>query len=182
MDSLDLYHAVGGRDGCRQLSEAFYARVKRDPLLRPLFPGKSLRCAVNAFAAFLAQFFGGSPEDARERWWLSLRESHQRFKIGPREQQAWLSKMVEALDDVPLDEAVRLALCGLFERSSAYIVNTGPVLGELVRPNPSSRCLCTWELADSRVTASPWRRSQRRYTGRTHSSVLRGERAPDRRR
>ena len=141
MDSVDLYQAVGGRGVCRQLSEAFYARVRRDPVLRPLFPGKSMRCAVEAFAAFLAQFLGGPAEDAQERWWLSLRESHLRFKIGPRERQAWMSNMVEALEDVPIDAPVRLALRGLFERSSAYIVNTGEVLREpAASGDPSNDC------------------------------------------
>jgi len=115
---------------CRQLSEAFYARVKRDPVLRPLFPGKSLRCAIEAFAAFLAQFLGGPAEDARERWFLSLRESHLRFQIGARERQAWMNNMVAALEEVPIDEPVRLALRGLFERSSAYLVNAGPGMAE----------------------------------------------------
>ena len=71
--SVDLYAAVGGKDGCRSLSEAFYGRVKSDPVLRPLFPGKSMRCAIEAFAAFLAQFLGGPAEDAEKRWSLSLR-------------------------------------------------------------------------------------------------------------
>ena len=130
MDSVDLYQALGGRRVCLQLAEAFYTRVKRDPVLRPLFPGKSIRCAVEAFAAFLAQFLGGPAEDARARWWLSLRESHLRFKIGSRERQAWMSNMAEALEDVPIDEPVRLALRDLFARSSAYIVNTGRPLDE----------------------------------------------------
>lgn len=125
MDSGDLYQAVGGRGGCRQLSEAFYARVGRDPVLRPLFPGKSMRCAIEAFAAFLAQFLGGPAADAQERWWLSLRESHLRFKIGPREREAWMSNMAEALEDVPMNEAIRLALRDLFEGASAYIANSG---------------------------------------------------------
>jgi truncated hemoglobin YjbI len=125
MGSVDLYRAVGGRRGCRQLSEAFYARVKQDPVLRPLFPGKSMRCAIEAFAAFLAQFLGGPAEDAGQRWWLSLRESHLRFKIGPREQQAWMSNMVQALDDVPIEESIRAALRELFELASAYLVNSG---------------------------------------------------------
>ena len=125
MDSVDLYQAVGGRGVCRRLSEAFYARVKRDPVLRPLFPGKSMKCAANAFAAFLAQFLGGPADDAERRWWLSLRESHLRFKIGPPEREAWMSNMLEALEDVPMNEPVRLTLRELFERSSAYIVNTG---------------------------------------------------------
>jgi truncated hemoglobin YjbI len=138
MGAVDLYQAVGGRSGCRQLAESFYARVKRDPVLRPLFPGKSMRCAVEAFAAFLAQFLGGPAEDAQERWWLSLRESHLRFKIGPREQQSWMSNMVATLEDVPIDEPVRLALRDLFERSSAYIVNTGQAPGEPAAPEAPS--------------------------------------------
>jgi hemoglobin len=142
MDSVDLYQAVGGRGVCRQLSEAFYSRVKRDPVLRPLFPGKSMRCAVEAFAAFLAQFLGGPAGDAEERWWLSLRDSHLRFKIGPRERQAWMSNMLEALEDVPVDEPVRLALRDLFERSSAYLVNTGHSPCEPVAlEDPSNHCI-----------------------------------------
>ena len=138
MDGVDLYQAVGGRDMCRRLSDAFYARVQRDPVLRPLFPGKSLRCAAEAFAAFLAQFLGGPAEHAQARWRLSLRESHLRFKIGPRERQAWMSNMVEALADAPVDESVRAALRDLFARSSAYIVNTGQAPAEPDPPtNPS---------------------------------------------
>src|SRR5579859_1910667 len=113
MDPVDLYEAAGGRRVCLQLSEAFYARVERDPVLRPLFPGKSMRCAVEAFTAFLAQFLGGPAGDAEERWWLSLRESHLRFKIGRRERRAWMRNMIEALEDMPMDQPVRLALRGL---------------------------------------------------------------------
>ena len=138
MDSVDLYQTVGGREVCLQLSEAFYARVQQDPVLRPLFPGKSMRCAIHAFAAFLAQFLGPA-EDAQGRWWLSLRESHRRFKIGPRERQAWMRNMVEALEDVPVEEPVRQALRRLFERSSAYLVNTGQGMAEPDTPeNPSN--------------------------------------------
>src|SRR5215472_4217742 len=137
MASIDLYQATGGRRVCRQLSEAFYARVARDPVLRPLFPGKSFRCAVEAFAAFLAQFLGGPAEDAQQRWWLSLRESHLRFKIGPREREAWMKNMVQALEDVPIEEPVRTALRGVFERSSAYLVNHGQAQAEAGPPEAS---------------------------------------------
>src|SRR5882724_11450573 len=70
--------ALGGEDGCRRLSAEFYARVGQDQVLRPLFPGKSLRCATEAFAAFLIQFLGGDEEQTQHRWYLSLRESHAR--------------------------------------------------------------------------------------------------------
>lgn len=125
MDGFNLYQAIGGREACRKLSEAFYARVARDSLLRPLFPGKTLKCAIEAFAAFLAQFLGGPSEDAQGRWWLSLHQSHSRFKIGQRERDAWIKNMIKALDDVPFEGPVRSALREFFERSSAYLVNIG---------------------------------------------------------
>jgi truncated hemoglobin YjbI len=121
----NLFEAIGGSSTCRKLSVAFYARVAKDPTLRPLFPGKTFKCAIEEFAAFLAQFLGGPAEDAQRRWWLSLRESHLRFKIGPKERDAWLRNMKEAFDDVGMKEPLRSALHELFEQSSAYVVNTG---------------------------------------------------------
>jgi hemoglobin len=132
-----VFQALGGTAGCHRLASTFYGRVKQDPLLRPFFPGKTLKCAIEAFSAFLVQFLGGPGEDAQRRWWLSLNESHLRFTIGPKERNAWLSLMVTALDDVPIAESARGALLGFFERSSAYLVNQGEmpaVAGDGVEP------------------------------------------------
>ena len=49
----EFLETLGGEAGCKRLSAEFYARVGKDPVLRPLFPGKSLRCAIDEFAAFL---------------------------------------------------------------------------------------------------------------------------------
>ena len=105
-----LLEALGDEEGCRRLSAAFYARVGNDPVLRPLFPGKNLRCATEEFAAFLIQFLGGDEKQTQYRWWLSLRESHARFQIGPNARRAWLRHMEATLDAAPLDEATRNAL------------------------------------------------------------------------
>jgi hemoglobin len=114
--------ALGREAGCRRLSAEFYARVGQDPVLRPLFPGKSLRCATEEFAAFLIQFLGGDEEQAQHRWWLSLRESHARFRIGPTERSAWLKHMGATLEAAPLDEGTRKTLRQFFLQSSAYVV------------------------------------------------------------
>jgi hemoglobin len=129
-----LLEALGGEEGCRRLSAAFYARVGKDPVLRPFFPGKSLRCATEEFAAFLIQFLGGDEEQTQFRWWLSLRESHARFEIGPGARRAWLRQMEATLDAVPLDDAARNALHHFFSCSSAYVIgqdNAGPDHEEL---------------------------------------------------
>lgn len=125
MHVSNLYEAIGGAPACRQLAIAFYARVKQDPVLSPLFPGKSLRCAIEEFTAFLAQFLGGPSTDSQRRWWLSIRESHQRFKIGQRERDAWLANMAPALADCQIEEPARSELADFFARSSAYVVNHG---------------------------------------------------------
>lgn len=124
MQPIDLFDAIGGSAVCRLLSVAFYARVAKDSTLRPLFPGKTLKCAIEAFSAFLIQYLGGPSEEAQRRWWLSLRESHLRFKIGQKERDAWMGNMRMALNDVEMGESMRSALHELFEESSAYVVNT----------------------------------------------------------
>jgi hemoglobin len=117
-----LLEALGGEDGCRRLSAAFYARVGNDPVLHPFFPGKSVRCATEEFAAFLIQFLGGDEKQTQHRWWLSLRESHARFQIGPEARRAWLRHMEATLNAIPLENATRNALRQFFSHSSAYVI------------------------------------------------------------
>ncbi len=117
-----LLEALGGEEGCGRLSAAFYARVAQDPILRPFFPGKSLRCATDEFGAFLIQFLGGDEKKTQARWWLSLRESHARFQIGPDVRRAWLRHMEATLDHAQLDDATRNALRHFFSHSSAYVI------------------------------------------------------------
>jgi len=125
-----LLEALGGEAGCKRLSVEFYARVGKDPVLRPLFPGKTLKCAIEEFAAFLIQFLGGDEDQAQRRWWLSLRESHARFQIGPAERQAWLKNMDATLDASSIDEPTRKALKQFFEHSSAYVAGNEPARQE----------------------------------------------------
>jgi len=122
-----VLEALGGEEGCKRLSGAFYARVGKDPVLRPFFPGKSLRCATEAFGAFLIQFLGGDEKQTQFRWYLSLRESHARFQIGPNARHAWLKNMEATLDAAPLDEVTRNALRDFFSRSSAYVIGKDTV-------------------------------------------------------
>lgn len=64
---------------------------------------QSLRCATEEFAAFPIQLLDGDGEQTQYRWWLSLRESHARFLLGPTERSAWLKHMGATLDAAPLD-------------------------------------------------------------------------------
>ncbi len=127
-----LYRAIGAAPGCRALATAFYANVARDPILRPFFPS-TFTCAIEEFSAFLVQFLGGESEATQRRWWLSLRESHSRFPLGPRERDAWLQAMAITLDNHPNPD-LRATLLAFFEHASAHIVHhpaAPPLTGEL---------------------------------------------------
>lgn len=130
-EGLDLFQEIGGSEGCRRLSEAFYARVANDPVLRPIFRG-SFHCAIPAFARFLGQFLGGPSEYSPERWWLSLYESHLRFRIGVRERDAWVENMRRALDDVGAREPAAGILREFFGQSATHFVNQGEPDGRAV--------------------------------------------------
>ena len=139
-----LLDAIGGEEGCRRLSEAFYARVSKDPVLRPFFPGKSLRCAIEAFAAFLVQFLDGDEKQTQHRQYLSLRESHARFQIGAEARRAWLKNMEAALDAAAMEEATRRALCQFFSQSSSYVIgehDDEPTHEELAERWKQQQCL-----------------------------------------
>jgi hemoglobin len=137
VDGLDLHRAIGGTAAWRRLAVAFYSRVDRDPLLRPLFSGKTLHCAIEEFTAFLVQLFGGPSGDTQRRWWLSLRESHLRFRIGHKERAAWMENMVKALEDARIQEPLRSALREFFELSSAHVVNSGEPVPAAADPGES---------------------------------------------
>lgn len=119
--SSHLLIALGGEAGCQRLSADFYARVAKDPILRPLFPGKSLRCAREEFAAFLIQLLDGDEEHSQFRWQLSLRESHARFSLSASHRQAWLAHMRATLAALPLDADTRQALNQFFSHGAAYL-------------------------------------------------------------
>jgi len=116
---------LGGEAGCRRLAQGFYGRVAHSEALRPLFPGKSLRCASEELAAFLIQFLGGDEAQTQYRWWLSLRESHRRFKISEPQRGAWLALMGETIEDVIDEPAFRPQLRQFFRAVSEYLVGVG---------------------------------------------------------
>lgn len=119
---MHLLAQLGGEDGCRRLAAEFYGRVALDPLLcERLFPGKTLRCATEEFAAFLIQFLGGDEDQTQKRWWLSLRASHARFRITDAERQAWLRHMTATLEALQLPPSTREALIQFFGQTSEYV-------------------------------------------------------------
>ncbi|HEX6500068.1 MAG TPA: globin [Micromonosporaceae bacterium] len=119
-----FYDAVGGEPTFRKLVDVFYAGVAEDPLLRPMYPEEDLGPAADRLRMFLVQYWGGPNTYSQQRGHPRLRMRHAPFRVGPRERDAWLTHMRDAVDSLDLDPAHEAELWAYLERAAHFMVNT----------------------------------------------------------
>lgn len=119
---VSVYELVGGQAGMEALVDAFYERVDRDAVLRPLYPD-DLTDSRRHLALFLAQYFGGPTTYSEQRGHPRLRMRHAHIAIGQAERDAWYSAMAAALDDVAVAEPSRSAMLEYFAGSADWMIN-----------------------------------------------------------
>jgi hemoglobin len=122
-----FYEEVGGEPTFRELVRVFYAGVREDPVLRPLYPEEELEAAEERLALFLMQYWGGPTTYHETRGHPRLRMRHVSFPIGVVERDAWLRHMRAALDAVELDEAHEAQLWTYLVQAADSLRNEPPV-------------------------------------------------------
>jgi truncated hemoglobin YjbI len=116
-----LYERIGG-EKVERLVAAFYARVDRDPVIRPLY-GKTLTCAIHALTAFMTTWLGGpAVYDLRG---ARLRRRHMPFAIDARARDAWLTNMKAAVREVGIPAKEAGLLLAHLKFGARALVNTG---------------------------------------------------------
>ena len=95
---MSFYDEVGGSPFFTALVGDFYAGVRADPVLRPLYPPDEWDEAEERLRLFLVQYWGGPTTYGDTRGHPRLRMRHQPFVIGPAERDAWIATMSAALD------------------------------------------------------------------------------------
>lgn len=103
-----------GEDGFRRLVGAFYASVRTDAILAPMYPEHDLDGAERRLADFLVMRFGGSDRYVRERGHPRLRMRHALFAIDPAARDRWLALMGAALAASSFPDDVRAVLTDFF--------------------------------------------------------------------
>jgi hemoglobin len=119
---LTIYTVVGGDATFQKLVDLFYAKVAADEGLRAMFP-EDLEPGKHWQFLFLTQFFGGPARYAEQRGHPRLRMRHGPFPIDVRARNQWLQYMLEAIDEVGIEEPARSVMRDYFERGSAMMVN-----------------------------------------------------------
>ncbi|QPK82884.1 globin [Corynebacterium qintianiae] len=98
-----LYDELG-EDFFARLVSGFYAGVKEDDLIGPMYPEGDWEGAEDRLRWFLVQYWGGPHTFNAERGRPMLRKRHFPFSIGEAEAERWLALMETSLDQFGPDE------------------------------------------------------------------------------
>ncbi|MGK4584032.1 group II truncated hemoglobin [Kitasatospora sp. HPMI-4] len=131
-----LYEWAGGAEALERLTEEFYARVRKDELLAPLFAHMDDDHPKHV-ATFLGEVLGG-PEHYTEQHggYHHMVSRHRGRAIKPEQRARWVELMREAMDVVglPDDAEFRSAFIGYIEFGSRRaMANSQPGVGSTGR-------------------------------------------------
>lgn len=125
----NLYDWAGGMAALEKLTDAFYGKVKADPLLAPVFAQMDPEHPQHV-AKFLAEVFGGPkaysqahgghPEMVRHHLGRQLQETQRR---------RWVELLIDAADEIglPDDPEFRSAFVGYIEWGTRLaVINSQP--------------------------------------------------------
>ena len=124
-----LFDALGGDTFFRPLVAGFYAQVKEDDLIGPMYPDQDWEGAENRLRWFLEQYWGGPRTYQERRGNPMLRRRHFPFPIGEAEAERWLELMGRSLDQFTEDQlppAYRAQLWNHMQRVAYMMINQGP--------------------------------------------------------
>ena len=116
---------AGGPDAFVRLVDAFYCRVERDPVLRPMYPD-DLGPGKEHLALFLAQYFGATDLYSSRRGHPRLRMRHAPFPIDGDAAARWATHMLDAVADQGFPPPVRAAVEEYVVRATPTLVNRLP--------------------------------------------------------
>jgi hemoglobin len=118
-----FFDEVGGAPTFDRLVSHFYAGVRTDPVLAPLYPQDDWEGAETRLRMFLEQYWGGPTTYSEQRGHPRLRMRHAPFAIGPAERDAWLRNMRDAVDTLGLTPEQDATLWGYLEMAAHSMQN-----------------------------------------------------------
>src|ERR671938_566025 len=119
-----FYAEIGGEPTFRALVQRFYAGVREDPVLRPMYPADDWEGAATRLRMFLEQYWGGPTTYGEQRGHPRLRMRHAPFSVTPEMRDHWLTHMRAAVDSLELAPELRTELWTYLERAAQFMVNT----------------------------------------------------------
>lgn len=119
-----VWQQVGGSPTFERLVREFYAGVRQDPVLAPMYPQGDWEGAIWRLQTFLEQYWGGPTTYQAERGHPRLRMRHHAFPINALARERWLHHMHAALDTVALPPMADTQLRDYVDRAALALTNT----------------------------------------------------------
>jgi hemoglobin len=126
-----FYAEIGGEPTFRALVRHFYAGVREDPVLRPMYPADDWDGAETRLRMFLEQYWGGPTTYSEQRGHPRLRMRHAPFAVDEKARDAWLRHMRAAVDSLQLTPEQDATLWGYLEMAARSMQNRFSEDGEL---------------------------------------------------
>jgi len=126
-----FYDAIGGAEVIARIVATFYAGVRDDEVLRPLYPEEDLTAAQERFTLFLIQYWGGPTTYSETRGHPRLRMRHAPFAVTPLAKEHWLKHFRDGLDEAALPPELDAQFWDYVTHAAQFMVNTfeEPVTG-----------------------------------------------------
>jgi hemoglobin len=124
MDDQAVYEMIG-EEGFTRLVAAFYAQVREDDVVGPMYPKHDLAGAEQRLRDFLVVRFGGPPRYYEQRGHPRLRMRHAPFAIDPVARDRWAAMMERALEESNLPAEAATILREFLLATATFLINRG---------------------------------------------------------
>jgi hemoglobin len=124
-DTPTTYEKIGGEATVSRLTARFYELMDTVPQfaeLRAMHP-ESLEGSREKLYMFLSGWFGGPDLFVEKFGHPRLRARHMPFAIGSKERDQWVACMILAMEDVGIEEGIRVRLLENFFNTADFMRN-----------------------------------------------------------
>ncbi|ART20683.1 globin [Corynebacterium striatum] len=126
MQPTSVYEAVGGMETFDKLVGGFYAQVRTDDVIGPMYPDQDWEGAEERLKWFLVQYWGGPQLFSENRGHPRLRMRHAEYPINLKAHDRWLELMANSLaqiDEETIPPAYRHMIWDHMERVAQMLIN-----------------------------------------------------------
>jgi hemoglobin len=119
------YERIGGDEGVRKLVDRFYDLMDQQQDFQGIrdLHAKNLKASREKLFMFLSGWLGGPQLYVEQYGHPRLRQRHLPFAIGESERNQWMNCMIQAMQDVGLEEGLREELKAAFWKTADFMRN-----------------------------------------------------------
>jgi len=122
---LTHYERIGGEEVVRKLVDRFYDLMDQQQNFHGIreLHAKSLKASREKLFMFLSGWLGGPQLYVEKFGHPRLRQRHLPFAIGESERDQWMNCMIQAMQDIGLEEGLREELKRAFWKTADFMRN-----------------------------------------------------------